>query len=155
MRPFSSTLSLAACGLFLVLASTAWQPTAGDPFTEELARLEQIRDHAAPGSATQYKAEHKIDRIERHLAGEPGFEAPEQFARILNEMRIPADRTEPEYTAGYRVREHVIVGDVIEGVGYVLTVWWAGMDFIDRLPELEPELMREAELMARQIEAEK
>ncbi len=105
MRRFSSTLSLAFCGLFLFLAATAWEPTANDPFTQELARLEQIRDHAAPGSATQFKAEQKIARIERHLTGAPGFEAPEQFARILNEMRIPADRTESDYTAGYRVRE--------------------------------------------------
>ena len=40
-----------------------------------------------------------------------GFESeeapdePEEFARILMEMRIPADRQEPEYTPGYRERE--------------------------------------------------
>ena len=36
----------------------------------------------------------------------------------------------------------------------MLTVWWAGMDFIDRLSEIEPELLHDAELMARQIEAD-
>jgi hypothetical protein len=51
----------------------------------------------------------------------------------------------------YRVREHVIVGDVIGDVGFVLTVWHASMDFIDRLPELEPGLLQEAQLLARQI----
>lgn len=50
------------------------------------------------------------------------------------------------------VREHVLVGDVIAGVGYVLTVWWAGMDFLDRLTELEPELVGEADFLAQQIE---
>ena len=55
----------------------------------------------------------------------------------------------------YRVREHVLVGDVIGGVGFVLTVWHGSMDFMDRLSRLEPELRHEAEFMVRQIEAEK
>jgi len=67
--------------------------------------LQLVRDHAPEGSATRYKAEAKIARIMRHKTGAPGFEAPEQFARIINEMRIPADRTEPEYPAGYIVNE--------------------------------------------------
>jgi len=53
----------------------------------------------------------------------------------------------------YRVREHVIVGDVIDGVVFVLTLWHCRMDFMDRLPQLEPELRREATFLARQIAA--
>ena len=34
----------------------------------------------------------------------------------------------------YRVREHVLIGDVIGGTGYVLAVWRGQMDFIERLP---------------------
>ena len=52
----------------------------------------------------------------------------------------------------YNVREHVLVGDVIGGVGFVLTVRHGSMDFIDRLPNIEPDLVHEAEIMARQIE---
>ncbi|MBK7702258.1 MAG: hypothetical protein IPI34_04860 [bacterium] len=76
-----------------------------DPFARELAKLETRRDHAAPGSSDRFKAGHKIERIARRLAGLPAFEAPEEFARLMNEMRIPADRKEPEYEAGYLVRE--------------------------------------------------
>lgn len=76
-----------------------------DPFARELAKLETRRDHAAPGSADRFKAGHKIERIARRLAGLPASEAPEEFARLMNEMRIPADRKEPEYEAGYLVRE--------------------------------------------------
>ena len=59
-----------------------------------------------------------------------------------------------DYTGRLRfhsVREHVLVGDVIGGVGFVLTVWQGSMNFIDRLPNLEPDLLQEAEIMARKI----
>ena len=46
------------------------------------------------------------------------------------------------------------MGDVIGDIGYVLTVWHGSMDFIDRLSSLEPSLMEEAEIMAKQIEGE-
>lgn len=76
--------------------------------------------------------------------------------------RLEADlslfRERREYTGRlrfYAVREHVLVGDVIAGVGYILTVWWSGMDFIERLSKLEPVLMDEAELLARKIESER
>jgi len=104
--------ALAGPGLLLLLvlgAPLAPRPAAGpagdDPFARDLARLERARDHAAPGSAERFKAEQRIERIEKARAGKPAFDKPDQYARILNEMRIPADRTEPEYEAGYRVRE--------------------------------------------------
>ncbi len=100
---------LAVAGLLAICALTyrAGTDVRGpqDPFAREIARLELRRDHAAPGSADRFKAGHKIDRIERKLEGRPAFEAPEEFARLLNEMRIPADRKESEYEAGYLVRE--------------------------------------------------
>ena len=55
----------------------------------------------------------------------------------------------------HRVREHVLVGDLIGGVGFVLTVWHGSMDFVDRLATLEPELLYEADSMARQIESKR
>lgn len=55
----------------------------------------------------------------------------------------------------YSVREHMLVGDVIGGVGlgFVLTVWRGSTDFIDRLLNIELGLLREAEVMARQVDA--
>ncbi len=103
MRRVRNLLALAAIATLLVLGVGG--AGAPSPFSRELARLESLRDHAPAGSATRFKAESKIARIERKLAGQPGFEKPEEFARLLNEMRIPADRTESEYEAGYRARE--------------------------------------------------
>ncbi len=52
----------------------------------------------------------------------------------------------------YPVREHVIIGDVIDGTCLVLTVRSDSQDSLDQLSKLEPDLLLEAELMARQIE---
>ncbi|HOX26165.1 MAG TPA: FlgD immunoglobulin-like domain containing protein [Candidatus Krumholzibacteria bacterium] len=109
MRRDAILLLPAAAGLLVVLALTVGdsprKQAKDDPFGRELARLERVRDHAAPGSDVRAKAERKIARIERRRDGGPGFDEPDQFARLLNEMRIPADRAESEYSAGYRVRE--------------------------------------------------
>ncbi len=100
---------LAAAGLVLgVLLAVQLGPglkTPADPVAGEMARLERVRDHAQPGSSERFKAERRLARLERWRSGRPAFEEPDQFARILNEMRIPADRREAEYEAGYRVRE--------------------------------------------------
>jgi plasmid stabilization system protein ParE len=55
----------------------------------------------------------------------------------------------------YRVREHVLVCDVIGERIFVLALRHAVIDLPNRIAELEPQLVHEAELMARQIEAEK
>ena len=51
----------------------------------------------------------------------------------------------------YRVREHVLICDVIADRILVLAVRHAVMDLPPRIAELEPQLIHEAELMARQI----
>jgi len=51
----------------------------------------------------------------------------------------------------YRVREHVLICDVIGERIFVLAVRHAVMDLPSRLTELEPHLIHEAEIMARQI----
>jgi photosystem II stability/assembly factor-like uncharacterized protein len=105
LRPITTVLALATVAVLGGLALDQRPLPPADPFAAEIAALEQVRDRAEPGSAVRYKAERKLARIERHRTGAPGFEAPEEFARILNEMRIPADARGPEYRAGYRVRE--------------------------------------------------
>jgi plasmid stabilization system protein ParE len=52
----------------------------------------------------------------------------------------------------YRVREHVLVCDVIGDVIFVLALRAAVMDLPNRIAELEPQLVYEAELLARKIE---
>lgn len=55
----------------------------------------------------------------------------------------------------YRVREHVLVCDVIGDNIFVLALRAAVMDLPNRIAELEPQLVHEAELFARQIEERK
>ena len=105
-----------------------------------------------------------IERIEDFSVERWGRRVADQYVEDLNQalVRLQADlslfTTRSDYEGRlrfYRVREHVIIGDVIGGAGYVLSVWHGRMDFVDRLVDLEPSLAREAELLARQIEAER
>ncbi len=104
-----------------------------------------------------------IYAIDRYSAEQWGRRTADEYLTDLNEAlrRLAQDltlfKTRHDYLGRlrfYSVREHVIVGDVIGEVVYVLTVWHGSMDFIDRLPKLEPELLREAVLMARSIETD-
>jgi len=52
----------------------------------------------------------------------------------------------------YRVREHVLVCDLIGDCVYVLAVRHAAMDLPRRIAELEPQLIHEAEVLARRVE---
>lgn len=104
-----------------------------------------------------------IDEIDRYSVEHFGRHVADRYLADLGEAlsRLEADpslfRDRHDYTGRlrfYRLREHVIVGDVIKGVTFVLTVWHGSMDFIERLSELEPDLRHEAEWMAAQIEAD-
>lgn len=55
----------------------------------------------------------------------------------------------------YRVREHVLICDVIGDRIFVLAVRHAVMELPSRLAEIEPQLIHEAEIMARQIEGQR
>ena len=103
-----------------------------------------------------------IDAVERYSVETWGRHVADEYLNDLGDAlgRLAEDlslfRTRAEYAGRLRfcaIRQHVIIGDVIDGVGYVLAVWHGSMDLIDHLPKLEPDLMHEAELLARRIEA--
>ncbi len=74
------------------------------------------------------------------------------FGRLAEDLSLFGKRI--DYTGRlrfYRVQEHVLIGDVIGEVGYVITIWHGTMNFIDYLQELEPLLIQETELLAQQI----
>ncbi len=76
------------------------------------------------------------------------------LGRLTEDLPLFKERRDyPGRLRFYRVREHVLVGDVIGDVGLVLAVLHGSLDFIDRLPNVEPDLLHEAEIMARQIAA--
>ena len=105
-----------------------------------------------------------IDAIERYSVERWGRPLADQYLADLDAAlgRLAEDlslfKGRHEYTGRlrfYSVREHVLVGDVIGDIGFVLTLWHGSMDLIDRLPKLEPDLLHEAEIMASQIEGER
>lgn len=55
----------------------------------------------------------------------------------------------------YPVRKHVLVCDLIGARIFVLAVCHAAMDLPERLAELEPQLVHEADLLAARVENER
>lgn len=112
---FSSSLAgvVLLVGMFLFFGHGAVEQPADAPghtaasgrFATERAALERQLLHAAPGSDRAFKLQMKIDRLDAYEEGRPQPGFPDEFARILYEMKIPSDRTEPEYKAGYLTRE--------------------------------------------------
>ena len=110
-RPF--LLAMVAAVLTTGLLMTV--PSGNDPnesalrnapwADQEQARLEKALLHAEPGSDRAFKMQLKLDRLEawRQDQPQPGF--PDEFAKVLHDMRVPSDRTFPEYQPGYRFRE--------------------------------------------------
>ncbi len=105
-----------------------------------------------------------IDAIDRYSVERWGRQVADQYlvdqdaalGRLADDLSLFKGRH--DYTGRlrfYSVREHVLVGDVVGDIVFVLTVWHGSMDFIDRLPKLEPDLLQEAEIMASQIEGER
>ncbi len=104
-----------------------------------------------------------IDAIERYSVERWGERVASQYladldaalARLASDISLFRERY--DYTGRlrfYNVREHVLVGDIIEGTVFILTVWHGSMDFIERLPSIEPDLVREAETLTCQIEVQ-
>jgi hypothetical protein len=79
--------------------------TNSDYYKNRKASLEKSLLHAKAGSGRAFKLQSKLDRLENWREGDPRMGYPEEFARILHEMRIPSDRTVPEYKPGYLYRE--------------------------------------------------
>jgi hypothetical protein len=108
---------LLTCALMLIstlaLIDVVTRTSTGTPadradsswYQSEKARLETLLQHATPGSGRAFKVQSKLARLESWRQDEPRMGYPEEFARVLHEMRIPADRTAPEYEPGYLNRE--------------------------------------------------
>jgi len=101
-----------------------------------------------------------IDEIDQYSTERWGEEVAEQyladmFAAIRRLEATPALLEErPEFSLRlrfYRIRVHTLVCDVLGNRIYVLAVWHGSMDLAQRLEMLEPQLVHEAELMARRI----
>jgi toxin ParE1/3/4 len=103
-----------------------------------------------------------IGEIERYSIEQWGPRVADRYLDDLNEAlnRLAESPgllcARPEYSGRlrfYAVREHVLVCDAIGSRVFVLTVWHGAMDFVGRLDAIEPQLVLEAELLARRIES--
>ncbi len=91
-------------GLFMIVDQGPSQQTS-TWFQTRHASLENQLQHATPGLDKAFKLQMKIDRLDAYKEGRPQPGFPDEFARVLYEMKIPSDRTTPEYTPGYKSRE--------------------------------------------------
>lgn len=101
-----------------------------------------------------------IDAIDRYCVDRWGDEVAERYlSDIQDGLQRLADspsllREQPEYSLRlrfYRVREHVLVCDVVDESIFVLAIRHATMDLPQRIAELEPQLIDEAELLHARI----
>jgi len=97
----------------------------------------------------QYSIEHWGDLVARDYLADL-FAAIRRLEESPELLHGDPDRS--QRLRFYRVRKHTLVCDVLGGDIYVLAVWHGSMDLPARLEKLEPQLVHEAELLARRIE---
>ncbi len=101
-----------------------------------------------------------IDEIDRYSVDRWGNEVAERYPDDIQAgLQRLADspsllREQPDYSLRlrfYRVREHVLVCDVVDESIFVLALRHGTMDLPRRIAELEPQLIDEAELLHARI----
>ncbi|MEZ6197393.1 MAG: hypothetical protein R3F20_16970 [Planctomycetota bacterium] len=74
----------------------------------------------------------------------------DELRAFIDENR--GDRARHASPSEFIRAQHVLVGDILGESAYILAVWHDAMDFIGRPSELEPQILREAQILAEQIE---
>ena len=95
---------------------------------------------------------HSTDRWGSRVAGEYLSDLQGAVERLAQVPSLLQEREEcSPHLRFYRVREHVLVCDVIDEDVFVLAVRHGAMDLPRRLAELEPQLVQEAELLHERL----
>ena len=89
------------------------------------------------GVATEYLSD--LHRGMKRLEGSPGL----LLKRPNRSLRLRF----------YQVRENMLVCDVVGDRIYVLSLFYGGMDLPERVAEMEPQLVLEAERLHRNLKA--
>lgn len=81
------------------------QPTIDPEYADAYHRLLDDQKKADPSSDEGRAIAEKIRLIEKRMGQHPKADQPDEFARIMYEMRIPYGETAPSYPANYRLKE--------------------------------------------------
>ena len=91
-----------------------------------------------------------VERWGRRVADEYLDSIQEALARLREKPSLlKIKKPISPYLSVYRVRQHFLVGVVIDPNVYILAVRPGMMDLPNRIAELEPQLLAEAELLHR------
>jgi len=71
----------------------------------EYIELNNRLKHFSTNSSEALKITERLEKINRKVKGEVKQEKPDEFVRILHEMKIPYGETEPQYELDYKIRE--------------------------------------------------
>ena len=74
-------------------------------YEQEHNNLLTLQKHLSPVSPEGIKTAEKLKKMERRKEGYVKSEKPDEFVRILHEMRIPFGKTEHEYSINYKMKE--------------------------------------------------
>jgi len=113
-----------------------------------------------PGVYLTRRALFDVDELDRDSAERWGGQVADQYladiqAAVERLGELPSLLRSHEGVSlrlrFYRVREHVLICDVMDGDIYVLAIRHARMDLPRRIAELEPQLVHEAEFLHQRI----
>jgi photosystem II stability/assembly factor-like uncharacterized protein len=102
-----ATISMFLLGVLAVAMFVREDGRPGLEFNEpadvvEHAKLVEMQKHYQPESPEGLRVAERIRKIERRVRGYAKPEKPNEFARILHEMRIPYGEIEPAYPLNYK-----------------------------------------------------
>ena len=109
---------------------------------------------------TTYRADADLAKIEdfskekwgKFVADKYIDSIDQAFERLIEHPGLLREKSEVSGCLKfYRVREHFLVCDVIDQDIYVLAVTYGGMDLPERIGELEPTLIKEANFLHEKI----
>jgi len=92
--------------LFLLIINSSsnkdYQPLSSvySGLDAEYEKLLVVYKHAKPNSPEALQIEEKIKKIERRQSGRAKTDHPDEFVRILNEMKISSDEKAPSFRSG-------------------------------------------------------
>lgn len=96
-----------AVGMYLIPSENELAELSGfqQSLLNEKSKYENFLKHYTPGTPQYIQYSEKIDKIQRRISGHVKSDQPDEFARILAEMKTGSDENAPSYPPNYKVKE--------------------------------------------------